>query len=285
MDLQLLPYRATQDRARFSNPFRPFEPARISSKQPRLYGYSDRFIPTRPSRAFLETLVLDDEPSTPLIDPIAAEDETSGSQANTSGHPTTGHSSQSNNYAALLQMQILQEDGRTSGHMDSLTNDRAGVHLSADASQNSYSERQATKKNTASILRYKSHKRRNSDTENLNPNFSGSYFSPMREESESQPENYKAPKSRAPRKITHIPYKILDAPSLVDDYYLNLLDWSSNNQISIGLQNAVYVWSAATNKAHKVHETVNNSTICSVGWDQKAAHLAIGESTGKAQAL
>jgi len=28
------------------------------------------------------------------------------------------------------------------------------------------------------------------------------------------------------RKINKEPYKVLDAPNLIDDYYLNLLDWS-----------------------------------------------------------
>jgi len=29
------------------------------------------------------------------------------------------------------------------------------------------------------------------------------------------------------RKIPKAPFKVLDAPALKDDYYLNLLDWSS----------------------------------------------------------
>jgi cell division cycle 20-like protein 1 (cofactor of APC complex) len=29
------------------------------------------------------------------------------------------------------------------------------------------------------------------------------------------------------RKISKIPFKVLDAPSLQDDFYLNLIDWSS----------------------------------------------------------
>lgn len=31
--------------------------------------------------------------------------------------------------------------------------------------------------------------------------------------------------------------KILDAPDLLDDFYLHLLDWSKNNLISVGLYN------------------------------------------------
>ncbi len=39
----------------------------------------------------------------------------------------------------------------------------------------------------------------------------------------------------ARKQFRHIPTtqdRILDAPDLVDDYYLNLLDWSSGNQVS-----------------------------------------------------
>ena len=34
---------------------------------------------------------------------------------------------------------------------------------------------------------------------------------------------------KAPRKISTVPYKVLDAPALQDDFYLNLVDWSSFN--------------------------------------------------------
>ena len=48
------------------------------------------------------------------------------------------------------------------------------------------------------------------------------------------------------RRIPSAPERVLDAPGLVDDYYLNLLDWSGNNQVAIGLERSVYVWSADT---------------------------------------
>ena len=31
------------------------------------------------------------------------------------------------------------------------------------------------------------------------------------------------------RKIPKVPFKVLDAPELQDDFYLNLVDWSSSN--------------------------------------------------------
>ena len=40
--------------------------------------------------------------------------------------------------------------------------------------------------------------------------------------------------------------RTLDAPELVDDYYLNLLDWGSNNVLSIALGDTVYLWDASS---------------------------------------
>jgi hypothetical protein len=44
-----------------------------------------------------------------------------------------------------------------------------------------------------------------------------------------------APKTQVKKIIKPEPEKILDAPELKDDYYLNLLDWSSKGQLAIGL--------------------------------------------------
>ena len=43
------------------------------------------------------------------------------------------------------------------------------------------------------------------------------------------------------RKINKMPFKVLDAPQLEDDYYLNLVDWSSENVLAVGLRRAVYL--------------------------------------------
>jgi hypothetical protein len=44
------------------------------------------------------------------------------------------------------------------------------------------------------------------------------------------------------RSISLAPEKILDAPELLDDYYLNLMDWSSCGPLAIGLNNKVYLY-------------------------------------------
>lgn len=41
---------------------------------------------------------------------------------------------------------------------------------------------------------------------------------------------------------------MLDAPALQDDFYLNLVDWSSQNVLSVGLGNCVYLWNACSSK-------------------------------------
>jgi len=42
--------------------------------------------------------------------------------------------------------------------------------------------------------------------------------------------------------------QVLDAPELQDDFYLNLVDWSSQNVLSVGLGACVYLWAAATSQ-------------------------------------
>lgn len=54
------------------------------------------------------------------------------------------------------------------------------------------------------------------------------------------------------RKISRTPYKVLDAPLLQDDYYLNLLDWSQGNVLAVALGASVYLWSAATAKVSRL---------------------------------
>lgn len=50
------------------------------------------------------------------------------------------------------------------------------------------------------------------------------------------------------RNISRVPYKVLDAPSLQDDFYLNLVDWSKSNVLAVALGNSVFLWSAYTSK-------------------------------------
>lgn len=68
------------------------------------------------------------------------------------------------------------------------------------------------------------------------------------------------------RKIPKMPFKVLDAPQLQDDFYLNLVDWSSQNVLAVGLGPAVYIWSACTSKVTKLCEVPRGDSISSVAW-------------------
>ncbi|RYR29858.1 hypothetical protein Ahy_B01g054434 isoform B [Arachis hypogaea] len=88
---------------------------------------------------------------------------------------------------------------------------------------------------------------------------------------------------KAPRKVPRSPYKVLDAPALQDDFYLNLVDWSSHNVLAVGLGNCVYLWNACSSKVTKLCDLGIDDCVCSVGWAQRGTHLAVGTSNGKVQ--
>ncbi|KAG0497064.1 hypothetical protein HPP92_001463 [Vanilla planifolia] len=88
---------------------------------------------------------------------------------------------------------------------------------------------------------------------------------------------------KAPRKVPRSPYKVLDAPALQDDFYLNLVDWSSHNVLAVGLGNCVYLWNACSSKVTKLCDLGVDDNVCSVGWAQRGTHLAVGTSQGKVQ--
>ncbi|KAK8917608.1 Fizzy-related [Metarhizium anisopliae] len=87
---------------------------------------------------------------------------------------------------------------------------------------------------------------------------------------------------RQPRAVSKVPYKVLDAPELADDFYLNLVDWGSANVLGVGLGSSVYMWNAQTSKVNKLC-TLEDDTVTSVSWIQKGTHLAIGTGKGLVQ--
>ena len=85
------------------------------------------------------------------------------------------------------------------------------------------------------------------------------------------------------RRVLTAPERVLDAPGLVDDYYLNLLDWSSGNQVAIGLERNVYVWSAESGSVNCLLETTPDTYISSVKWSGDGAYVSVGLGTGEIQ--
>jgi len=88
---------------------------------------------------------------------------------------------------------------------------------------------------------------------------------------------------RLPRRINRAPFKVLDAPSLADDFYLNLVDWSAMNTLAVGLGSCVYLWSACTSKVTRLVDLGDESSVCSVSWSQRGHYLSIGTDMGDVQ--
>ncbi|XP_042011551.1 protein FIZZY-RELATED 3-like [Salvia splendens] len=88
---------------------------------------------------------------------------------------------------------------------------------------------------------------------------------------------------KPPRKVPKTPHKVLDAPSLQDDFYLNLVDWSSQNVLAVGLGTCVYLWSASNSKVTKLCDLGPNDSVCSVQWTREGSYISVGTSLGQVQ--
>ncbi|EAW07357.1 WD40 repeat domain-containing protein [Aspergillus clavatus NRRL 1] len=93
----------------------------------------------------------------------------------------------------------------------------------------------------------------------------------------------KSKSSQFRRRVQTAPERVLDAPGLLDDYYLNLLDWSSGNQVAIGLERNVYVWSAESGTVSCLLESAPDTYISSVKWSGDGAYVGVGLGTGEVQ--
>ncbi|XP_061357613.1 B-type cell cycle switch protein ccs52B [Gastrolobium bilobum] len=88
---------------------------------------------------------------------------------------------------------------------------------------------------------------------------------------------------KPPRKVPKTPHKVLDAPSLQDDFYLNLVDWSSQNVLAVGLGTCVYLWSASNSKVTKLCDLGPYDGVCSVQWTREGSFISVGTSLGQVQ--
>lgn len=93
-----------------------------------------------------------------------------------------------------------------------------------------------------------------------------------------------APKAANTRNVPSAPEKILDAPDMLNDFYLHLMDWSSLNHMAVALGSGVYVWNAADGSIVQLCEKEDEQDyICSVSWIKQGNVLAVGDSSGTVQ--
>ena len=108
----------------------------------------------------------------------------------------------------------------------------------------------------------------------------------------SQEKNFQSQFPNIFRKISKTPFRVLDAPNLIDDYYLNLLDWGKENIIAVALFDEIYLWNDNNSKASLLMSYSNNDAttddslnniISSVSWMQNGLNLGIGLPNGSIQ--
>ncbi|CCH40571.1 putative WD repeat-containing protein [Wickerhamomyces ciferrii] len=80
------------------------------------------------------------------------------------------------------------------------------------------------------------------------------------------------------RKISSNPERVLDAPGFIDDFYLNLITWSSDNYLAIALDNSCYIWNASSGEVALLTEC--DFGISSVRWSEDSSYLSIGKDDG-----
>jgi cell division cycle protein 20 (cofactor of APC complex) len=85
------------------------------------------------------------------------------------------------------------------------------------------------------------------------------------------------------RAVPSQPERVLDAPDLVDDYYLNLMDWGSTNSVAIALSQTVYLWNASGGDIQQLLATDDESYVTSVNWAGDGRHIAVGFSNNNTQ--
>lgn len=79
---------------------------------------------------------------------------------------------------------------------------------------------------------------------------------------------------KQPRYVNKVPFKVLDAPDLTDDFYLNLVDWGSSNILGVGLGSAVYMWDSINGHVTKLCQ-LDDDTVTSVNWIQRVSFLSL----------
>lgn len=85
------------------------------------------------------------------------------------------------------------------------------------------------------------------------------------------------------RKVKKVPFKVLDAPALQDDYYLNLIDWSPHDYLAVGLATSAYLWNSRNSQVTKLCDLGLRNFATAVGCSRKNPLIALGTQSGVVQ--
>ena len=74
---------------------------------------------------------------------------------------------------------------------------------------------------------------------------------------------------------------VLDAPGLPDDFYINLLDWSSANVVAIGLGQSVHLWNCNTGAVDELVQ--GDADVTSLSWEKTGRLISVGLANNDVQ--
>lgn len=82
------------------------------------------------------------------------------------------------------------------------------------------------------------------------------------------------------RKLPSQPDRVLDAEGIPDDFYLNLVSWSSLNVVGVALANVVYLWNADTGTVQNLGACPEGTYVSSLEFSNDGAFIALGLGNG-----
>lgn len=89
---------------------------------------------------------------------------------------------------------------------------------------------------------------------------------------------------KATRYIPRSAERVLDAPDICNDFYLNVIDWSYTNQLAVSLKGQLFLWNAGTGSVDQLLELQSpDAYVCSVSWSADGSYLAVGTSEHQVQ--
>ncbi|KAG8971171.1 ubiquitin-protein transferase activating protein [Tulasnella sp. 425] len=82
------------------------------------------------------------------------------------------------------------------------------------------------------------------------------------------------------RVIPTSPQRVLDAPGMIDDFYLNLISWSGLNQLAVALCESTYIWNAETGNVDLLGTAPEGSYVSAVNFTPDGTFLGVGNGNG-----
>lgn len=99
------------------------------------------------------------------------------------------------------------------------------------------------------------------------------------------PREHRASPHKPVRKFPSRPRLLLEAPNFPDDFYLNLLDWSTDDRIAVGVDWRVYLYNVRSKEVELVRPLNPKSDPASVRFSADSSILAVGTDVGSVEFL